>query len=248
MLSNPHLFKVFLNKKNISATDERFAQFLEAAEVAIKRYCHRDFEQVDYPGAALGGPGDSGYYDGTGTQELLLRQTPVHGGTVVVHQDAGGYYGAGANAFPATTLLTEGTDYVLKRDGDGANQSASGILLRLGGASTAGIGTGEPWPPYTWNRAGSLAGRSPALWPRGIGNLRIHYRAGFPPDSIPADLLEAVHQLAAWMMRSGHLGGVPLQSESLGNYSYSVAQNALQSIPELGTSRQLLSRFRRLEI
>ena len=205
--------------------DIRLQQFLDAAEAAVKEYCGRDFESTSYPGAASRGRGDSGYYDGSGRPELLLRQTPVTA-VSAVYLDGGGYYGQAAGAFAASTLLTAGTDYIVKYDGSlgGSPASNTGILLRLGGG----------WDEDT----------SGSVWPRGMGNIKVAYTAGYAAGSVPADLQSAVVQLACHLHFTGRTGGNPVQSESLGEYSVVIAQR-MMSKAELMSVRQLLTRYRR---
>lgn len=50
---------------------------LSSADAAIKSWCKRDLEQTTYPGTAVSGRGDSGYYSGINDQDIPLRQYPV---------------------------------------------------------------------------------------------------------------------------------------------------------------------------
>lgn len=212
-----------------SSQDTLLQQLLDAADAAVKRYCKRDLESQSY----------TDYFDGPGHRDLLLRQRPV---TAVgsVYEDAGGYYGAVAGAFAASTLLTSGTDYALVKDGPGG-RGESGMLRRLrpAGLVWAMPGWGDP-------TTGTLFGgiRGP-VWPSGTGNLRVAYTAGYV--DVPDDLAQAVNQLAAWMRVAAPRGGIIPTNESLGRYSYGlgqVASTGLSSAPELGSTRQLLAAYR----
>lgn len=224
--------------------DVRLQQFLDAADAAVKEYCGRDFESTSYPGAASRGRGDSGYYDGTGRPELLLRQTPVTA-VSAVYLDAGGYYGQASGAFAASTLLTAGVDYIIQYDGSlgGASASHSGILLRMGGfGGNPGLGWGDA-EAVTGSLVRPFTG---PVWPRGRGNIKVAYTAGYSSTTVPADLSAAVIELATRIHVTAENGGYPVASETLGEYSVSFAQGLGEGRPELATVRQLLSRYRRL--
>lgn len=233
-----------------TSDDTRLRYLLDASDAAVKSYCKRDFELTTYPGTATGGTGDSGYYSGNGQREIILRQYPVISITSV-YLDAGGFYGQGSGAFAATTLLTSGTDYYLAHDGylNGASCSFSARLVRRSG--TVSGSTVFP-PDDSMQPMGSLSYpyRQP-VWTPGEGNIKVSYTAGYAASVMPGELVQAVNQLAAWMRNNTALGGLPIQQESLGDYSYQLSQGAFGSLnahPDLGTTRQLLARFRRLTI
>lgn len=205
------------------------------ADAAIKAYTHRDLEQTTYPGCATGGEGDSGYYDGTGSLFLLLRQTPVTSITALYVDATGRYDQNPDGAFASATLQTYGTDYDLRWDGclpgTTTKCSHSGILRRFGAA----------WPASYVRRVGSLL---PGMVSNG-GSVKIAYVAGY--STIPGDLVIAVGQIVA-VMRSQAKQGMPLTSESQGAYSYSLASQVLGTMPQLGTTRQLLAKYRRADL
>ena len=231
-LSTLAAFKIHLSRTPGAASDDlTLQQMLDAADKAVKTYCGRDFESATY----------TEFYSGTGRRDLVLRQRPVTSVTSV-HLDPDGYYGDGPGAFASTTLLTAGIDYVLIKD-DGTS-GKSGLIRRLGGlASTTGGEVGW-YPPV--GRRGTLAAEYKPVWPFGDGNIKVVYVAGYAATAIPLDLVQAVHNLAAFMLLIAKRGGMVPQSESLGSYSYSLALHSLGTAPELGTSRQLLSRYREL--
>lgn len=198
---------------------------LQGADAAVKQYCKRQFEQAAYVE----------YYDGQGTPYLPLRQRPV-GAVSAVYLDAMGFYGDGANAFPTNSLLVSGKDYILRRDGtNGASES--GLLQRLGGGWTGAI---LDWPAE-WRR-GTLTARVPPVWSIGSGNVKVLYTAGY--QTIPDDLKLATLQLAIQVYKFRKRGGLLLQHERLGDYDYQL----LALAPDLGTTRQLLSRYREVAI
>lgn len=146
------------------------------------------------------------YYGGNGRRELFLRQRPVQS-VSSVYEDSAAYYGEADGAFPATSLLTAGTDYCLKRDnGTGAVVSKSGILLRIGSA----------WPGASERESGMLASREI----EGAGNIKVTYTAGFVV--LPSQYALAVAQMVAEVRLVASSGG-GMQSESLEDYSYSRA-------------------------
>lgn len=217
-----------------TSQDSRLAQILTGVEAGVKAYLKRDVESATY----------TEFYDGSGKPKLVLRQYPVTSVTTV-HLDARGYYGTPSDAFASTTLLTAGTDYVLPKEDSGG--SRPGFLLRIGGPTVSGeVGW---WPPSAWNAGYPsghlLTGRGPTAWPRGRGNLKVVYVAGY--TSVPADIALAVDQTAAWVSRNGPQGGFGLTGESLEDYSYNLASAAIGALPELGSARQLLAPYRRLE-
>lgn len=211
---------------DLKTQDEGYLTFLaNGASATIKSYLKRDLERATY----------IEYYDGTDRPELVLRNYPVSSITNI-WVDGDGYYGQGASAFPASTLLTAGENYVLQPD-YGGTLSRTGVVLRLGGGS----GT---WPGFfPSDSRGKLAGKKLAGWPRGWGNIKVEYIAGYAQDDIPDDIRTAGVMIAAVLNRSLPLGGY-LQSESLGGYSYSIGTGMLGNFPEIGTVRQLLSRYR----
>jgi hypothetical protein len=214
-----------------SSQDALLTQELTAADAAVKSYCKRDFEQASY----------TDYLSGNNNRDLLLRQRPVQ--TIdSVYEDLTGYWGQGPNAFGPAMQLTPGIDWVFVRDGNGVGES--GLLRRIGGL-------GLIWPYYGFQQGGSLAGGPLGpIWRRGSGNVKVSYTAGYAPGAIPADLQQAVNSLTIWLNYTRKRGGYPAQSESLGDYSVSLAVQALSQgqIPEMGTIRQLLAKYRDLAL
>jgi len=238
MLSNVEDFRALLTSSLyasslvVTVANPVLQQILEAADRAVKDYTHRDLEQHSY----------TDYYDGTGLPDLPLRQRPVSTITSV-KVDPNGYYGDGPDAFPVGSLLTLGTDYVLVRDEPryaGAGKSKSGILRRARGVALSSNAFWD-WPgPWMGLRKGTLTAARAPFWPFGYGNVQVVYTAGYAPGSIPADLRQAVNQLAVEMFRKGRYGYIP-SSESLGEYSYSLA---VQTLNSLADTKMLLANYR----
>lgn len=156
--------------------------------------------------------------------------------------DVGGYFGRGVGSFGITTRMTEGKDFVLRRDSEGGLQSKSAVLVRLGGGITAGP---LDWPFFERGR-GTLTARVNPYWPRAIGNIKLCYAAGYNTTvagwNVPEDLSEAVNQVAVWIRKFSPTGGLQVQGESYQGYQYSL----LSQSEELATTRQLLSHYREM--
>lgn len=232
-------FKYFLGMAaSNTSQDSQLQIYLDQASRAFLSEIGRDIVQTNYPAAAEDGQGDSGYYSGNGTSKLRLRQYPVIVSGLTVYVDNSGRFGANPDgAFDATsTLLTYGTDYVLQLDGclpgTSTKCSYSGILERVG----------TTWPRRVIYSPGQIS-----LQPiDGLGNIKVIYTAGFP--TVPNDIRMAVVTIAAYIRRNADKGG-PVSSESLGGYSYSLAQGAVTStLPELGSVRQAVNRWREISI
>ncbi len=216
-----------------TAQDTLLTQCLAVAEEAVRGYCHR-------PGLVSPPVAYTAYLDGTGTDTARLPHYPV---TLLtsISEDPGGYYGTSPNSFGTGSLLTEGTDFVLVRDDPSAVYlSLSGLLKRLRGGNLGTLYGG--WPMLTY---GTLAG-GPAgpRWFKTPGSIKAVFTAGYTATAVPADLTGAVAQIAAWIKRFGPFGGLTAQSEHLGEYAYQLAQHALGTMPELGSSRQILAKYR----
>lgn len=203
-----------------TSLDAVLAVLIPQADAIIKGYLGREIEQTTY----------TEYYSGSGNQVIVLNQTPVQSITSV-NEDRDGYFGDGTDAFPSATLLTEGTDYVLRKDDATATEvSKSGILYRVGKA----------WPrPYV-NRRGQLAS-APGL---GLGNIKVVYLAGWA--TVPSDIQFAANKLVMSMLQSRSLQG-PLESESIEDYSYTIA-GAEEQANMLDSVKGSLSRYKKVVI
>lgn len=163
------------------------------------------------------------FYSGDGTNKLILRQRPVQAiGSVYV--DADGYFGEGADAFPASSLLTAGSDYCLQRDTTTAlaEKSKVGILLRIGGV----------WPDITRQARGLLSGERSG----GMGNIKVTSTVGW--GTVPEPTQMAVHMLVGMMRTTQGLGG-QIRSLSLDYFSYTLATAAETKDDVLSVKRLL---------
>ena len=152
--------------------------------------------------------------------------------------DAGGYYGQAEDAFPQTSQLVLGSNYIVEMD-EGAQRQLSkrGLLRRIGGSGQGFIGF---YPENFYS--GKLGAYRLPTWPRGDGNLKLAYTAGYPAYSRELrELSYCCAMLVAQMVRI-QPSGQNLASESMGNYSYNV-QAAFDS-PELGEMRRILAPYR----
>ncbi len=213
-----------------SSVDSILTACVSGADAAIKSYCHSQLEQATY----------THYLDGNGQFDVVLPQRPVSA-VASVYLDSTGMYGQKAGGFAVDTLLTAGDDYVLVLDApDSSGGSHSGILRRV-------------WPgnmnyfSQTWQGTLTMGARATG-WPKGMGNIKVTYTAGFAV--VPSDLMNACMLLAIQNYIYNKTGGLRLNSESLGEYSYQLlsGKNKSKEIPEIGVSRGLLARYRETQV
>lgn len=177
---------------------------------------------------------------GSGTLSSSTNLNQVF--TPIVYSDYNGYYGQRPGGFPDSTIAVKGSHFIVVTDRNrtrsrGVNSSNRGLLRRVGGfGSTIG---GAGWSSEVTYQ-GKLAGHRLPYWPRGEGNLKLYYSAGYYP--IPYNLQYAAAMMVAYMVRNMP-SGTGLSSESLGAYSYSVlSQN--NETPEIGSIQRILARYR----
>lgn len=163
-------------------------------------------EYLDRPGLSYSARTE--YYDGNGTQFLLLRSRPVFvSPTIQVWVDEEGNYGSTSGAFTqSSAALTYGDDFSLKIDQDNGT-SRSAILIRLNG--------------YWNNRQVRQAGWLSPFVEKGRGNIKITYTAGYTTDTLPAAFRAACDLLVARMRYILPLG-MELSSESYEDRSISI--------------------------
>lgn len=198
----------------------RYDLLRRLTEAAVKTYIKWDPEAAEA----------TEYYDGNGMPTIILRR-PYVSAVAGVWADATGAYGAGDDPFPdPESKLTDGGDYVLRKEGV---YGKSGLLERM--ANSAYL---FPSDLAAYPGRGGLAYRKGAYWPAGVGNIKVTYTAGFvvAPDDLKLAVISAVG-----IVRSTSKYGWPVTSESLGDYSYSLA---IAREPEFGSVRQVLSTFR----
>lgn len=196
--------------------DSRLDQFIVQVDKCLKNLLQRDIEQASY----------TEFYTGAGTKYLVLRQRPVVS-IANLWVDPAGYFGESATPFQSNTLLTQGVDYALALDE--GSQSRSGLVVRIG----------TFWPEIDLlRRPGILAIEGgPAF-----GNIKVQYTAGY--GTVPADLQLLANQIVAQVRNSAKRGGLPVASESLADYSYSLAQQATGAVLQAGTNQQIVSKYK----
>lgn len=160
---------------------------------------------VNRPGLSLAERTE--YYDGTGTQKLLLRNRPIPTPTAVqVWTTQSGYWGSVTDSFSSADALTYGVDFAVRIDQpDGS--SRSGILLRIG----------NYWERPTIRSRGLL---SPYLG-EGNGNIKVTYTGGYTVDTLPSPFRLACVLLVSRLRYIFPLG-VELGSEGYEERSISV--------------------------
>ena len=218
-----------------TSQDALLQQCLDAATSAAQNFTKRPglvSPPVAYTSVIL---------DGTGTETLRLPHYPVTA-LASLYEDLTAFGGTASGAFSAPAL-TEGFDYYLKRDDpSGTYLSLSAVVIRIRSPNLQSVlGVIPGGLPY-----GTLAGGPPGpYWPKARGSVKVNFTAGFVAGGVPLDLASAVAEIAAWVKRCGPFGGQGmLSAESLGAYSYSLAAAGVGSAPELGSVRQILSRYR----
>ena len=201
-----------------SSLDSVIDLLISQAEELVKGYLQREIEQASY----------TEYYSGTGTPVLVLNQSPVQSVTSV-YIDPKGYYGDGTDAFPESSLLVSGTDYVLRKNNASATEvSDSGILYRLG----------TDWNRPQKTQRGQLAS-SPGI---GKGNIKVAYIAGW--ETVPADIQFATNRLVTAMLESRNHAG-RIHSESIEDFSYTLSGSENEA-SLLDSTKGSLSRYRKV--
>ena len=205
----------------ISASDASQDDFvdaaLSAAEAAFENLTDRIFGSVSR----------TEYYDGCDRRVILLRECPVASVTEVRYDPVGGW-GAVADSFGASTVLTEGVDWVLVKDGKGGT-AATGKLMRVTGV----------WPGRNQYRAGLLV---PQRMPS-AGTIRVQYTGG---QAAPADVQGAVCQAVA-MLKARRATGMLESSIGFDGASIGLMQQQAKDLMMVaGTLQQVVARYRRL--
>jgi hypothetical protein len=143
------------------------------------------------------------YYNGTGTQKLLLKSRPVYiDPEPVVYVDAGGIYGQGEDAFSGDALEFGG-DYGVWLDTDSGSGtmdlSRCGILIRKN----------DFWEKPSIRERGFL---SPYVG-GAFGNIKVTYTGGYTLQNMPSQVRMATIMIVARMKYLMPIG-VPISSES----------------------------------
>jgi hypothetical protein len=226
----------------------QLTQLIQAAQAAIESY-------IGWPTDQLAA---TEFYSGNNYPNLVLRRPFVLASPApVVNLDAqAGYWGQASGAFPSNTLLTQGLDWALLTEGSYNGIANAGLLRYLGGnvqGFSSGFGGWWGIGGYGYGRSylTPVGHRNPG-WPIGQGNIKVTYTAGWLTGSAPFDLQQACVELVIFMKRLLPFGGMQLTAEGLSKYNYSLgmlnmadtARNAIAAAGELGTTRQLLTRYR----
>lgn len=187
------------------------------------------------------------YHNGNGNDRILLRHRPVYS-ISDLREDTGGYYGKGTGAFPASSKLTEGSDFALQldhEDVEGNMASISGIVTKLSfGKSATGVARAVP------------AG----IWHPAVGSIQVSYAAGWTRNGIPQDIVLAAtigvkHFLDKLRQnKRGAPSDAAIQSISLGDFSVSYAADGFvvaeatnpRYLPN--AARALLQRWRKVAL
>ena len=165
-----------------TSEDRKLMFFLEQCSNWFEEILNRDFSYKTR----------TQYYNGTGTQKLLLKNRPVYPSPpapylpISVQYDQFGFFGQSATAFnDSTTIpLVYGQDYTLWIDQDDGS-SRSGILINCV----------DYWQKPSVRQVGLL---SPFLGPD-TGSYKIVYTAGHTVDTLPASFRMAMNMLIARM-------------------------------------------------
>lgn len=178
--------------------DKRLNFFMSWSAALVEQYLNRP----GYVKAAR-----TEYYDGSGTQKLILRCRPVYlSPTPRVFVDVGGLFGSTDAAFASTSELTYGTDFALEGVVDGVSRRA--ILVRRNNL----------WPKVAVRHAGYLT-----PWvDHAPGAVKVVYTAGWTADTVPGDVIAAMQQLIA-RMRFMFPTGLPVSSDSYEDRSISIS-------------------------
>lgn len=184
--------------------DAQLTAWMNAAIAGIKAACIGwDFEQITR----------TEFYQPDG-DILISRWKPIQSITSL-YEDAGAAWGQASGAFAADTLLVEGEDYALVKDGSGVNGevSRSGLVARIG----------RSWAQCT--KPVSIAQTNVNAMMRrvipALGSVKMVFVSGY--TAVPADVTQAVCFEVDAMRSMKGKGGATVQSESLGEYSYSLA-------------------------
>lgn len=89
-----------------------------------------------------------------------------------------------------------------------------------------------------------------AGWPCGVGNIKVSYTAGY--TTIPSDVVLACYSLATVLRAGREDGGVPMQSENLGDYSYQLLSGGAAGVKgtpyEVTSAISMLKAYRKVVV
>ncbi len=200
-------------------TDDKLILFLiEIASDWIQEILGRDLEKKPR----------TEFYNGTGTQQLMLRARPVIL-TPQVWIDRDGYYGSVNNSFSSEQELTYGNfnnGFCLQIDQD-TTSSRCGILVRVGNV----------WQKPSVRQTGLL---TPFVG-NAYGNIKVTYTGGYTVDELPSQIRFACCVLVA-KMRSLLPEGMEIGSESYEERHIAVVWDNKHSL--ISTIRPMIWSFR----
>lgn len=219
-----------ISEQPSSADQGQINTALEAASTAAERYCNRTFAEET----------TTEYYDGNGYPNLPLKRFPVSDDPAdapTVYLDINGGYGQTSGAFSPSTLLTQGTEYVVLYDrGELQTRQIPGWWPTFGGPVASPWG----WPGL------SRRGTAWVGWPNVPGCIKVTYTAGYDP--IPSDLKAAVVTMSQYMISVAAWGGMVPTSGSYIDVSTGVGflteHLARGDVPALGSARGILDSYR----
>ncbi len=203
-----------------TSEDALLTQLLDQVTSIIENETHRKFSGVT----------TTEYYDGDGTDRLVLRNTPVQSITSI-YEDVDGYAGAGDSPFGADTLLTAGEDYVLDtQDGTASN---SGIVYRINGV----------WRRSASHRQDSVGPHVVPYASPSRGSIKVTYTYGY--STVPDEIKLAAANLVGSLRRSAKLGK-PINSFSLDYFSVQLeGSSASEASAALESTNRILARYRK---
>lgn len=195
-LTTLEALKSYLQIPDTNTSHDQFLnQLIEGVSWAVRRRTNREFNSAER----------TEFHNGNGTEFIHLKHRPV---TAVagVWLDASGFYGQAAGSFAdPETLLEPGRDfYVENLEANERNPSRLVMIT-------------NPWAFGVLNQVSPIGETVHALWPRGRGNIKVTYTAGY--REMPDDLEMAIHALCADARSNAPKGG-QLKSETLGRYTY----------------------------
>lgn len=185
------------------------------------------------------------YYDGYGTQRILLKHRPVFPTAapsfaaslpftaLTVVTDDFGYYGSASGSFATGAgtgqPLTYGSDYCIRLDENlgGVDCSRSAVLIRIN----------EYWNRPQFRQVGLL---NPFLG-KDTGSIKVTYTAGYTVDTLPATVRMALDQLVAQVRYLFPLG-ILLASESYEDRAISALNERRDGI--LALAKSMIHTFR----
>ncbi len=225
LVDPPTFYAMCPSQSGADSTGVTLAIF--AASTAAERYCGRSFAEET----------TTEYYDGTGYPEVDLKRWPISA-VASVYLDVNGGYGQATNAFPVSSLLTAGTNYVYLAD-SGKLQTRTLPLWWPSGAFGPSY---SPWGYPGLTRHGAAW----SGWPKVPGCIKVTYTAGYNP--IPSDLQAAVCAMASYILTTTDTGGLVSTTGSYIDVSvgsgFLAEQLARGNVPALGSARAVLDSYR----